>query len=99
MILFARDVRSTPHSESRKSSARFVTERRELRIAHSPTTVELLHYELAIKKQSQLRRSELSGKLNRRDERLPLRHIVRRGPDRSGDGGVRLCRRVISAVA
>jgi hypothetical protein len=49
MILFARNMRCAPCGKSREASARFVTERGELRIAHSPTTVELLYYELAIK--------------------------------------------------
>jgi len=98
MILLARNVRCAPRSESREASASFVAERRELRIAHTPPAVELFDNELAVKEELQFRRSEFSGKLNCRDDRLPLRNVVRGCPDRGGDGGIRLRGRVIGAV-
>jgi hypothetical protein len=92
-------MHGTPHSESRKSSARFVAEWRQLRIAHAPAPIQLLYDELAIKEKVELGGSKFSGELNCGDERLPLRHVVRCGTDRSRNRGVWLCRRVISAFA
>jgi len=63
MILLARDMRCAPHGKPREASARFVAERRELRIAHTPPAVELFDNELAVKEELQFRRSEFSGKL------------------------------------
>jgi hypothetical protein len=54
MILLARYMCRTPHSKPREASARFVTERRKLRIAHTPPAVELLNNELAVKEKVDL---------------------------------------------
>jgi hypothetical protein len=98
MILLARNMGCAPRGKSRKSCARFITERRELRIAYTPPAVELLNNELAVKEELQFRCSEFSGKLNCRYDRLPLRNVVRSCPDRGGDGGIRLRGRVIGTV-
>jgi hypothetical protein len=48
MILLARNMGCTPRGKSRKACARFIAERRELRIADTPPAVELLNNELAV---------------------------------------------------
>jgi hypothetical protein len=54
MVLLARDMRRAPNGKPREARARFVTERRKLRIAHTPPAVELLDNELAVKEKVDL---------------------------------------------
>jgi hypothetical protein len=95
-VLFARYMARAPVRKTRQPFERIIAKRSELRVAHSPSPLQLLYHELAIKKQVDLPRSEFGRKVNRRYDSPPLCNVVRRRADRSRDRsdryGVRLVR-------